>query len=106
MALEYTASLPQEASHLSGLAYVACGKVKQAKAEAADGEHVQDLLKRSISFYEQAVQAFQQSDSRAALRETYQRLAQVLEACGRQDLAITYWKSAYATSSGHEDFSL
>lgn len=105
-ALEYTASLPQNTCYLSGLAYITCGKVKQAKAEATSGAYAHDLLDRSISFYEQAVQAFQSSASRAALRETYQRLAQVLEARGRQDLAITYWKSAYAISSTAEEFPL
>lgn len=105
-ALEYTASLPQKTCYLNGLAYITCGKVKQARAEAASGEHAHDLLDRSISFYEQAVQAFKSSASRAALRETYQRLAQVLEARGRQDLAITYWKSAYAISSNAEEFPL
>jgi tetratricopeptide (TPR) repeat protein len=105
-AQEYAARLPQEASYLSGLAWIACGKVKQAKAEAASGERATDLFERSLSFYEKAVEVFKESNSRTALRETYQLLAQALEACGRQDRAIAYWKSAYATSSSTDDFSV
>lgn len=105
MALNYSSKLPPGTGHCMGMMYIVCGRVKQAKAEAAEGERAPEFFKRAISFYEQAVQSLKETDARVALREAYQRLAQVLETCGQQDRAIAFWKSAYSTSSSSENFS-
>jgi len=105
MALDYSLKLPPGLGHFVGMLYIVCGKVKQAKAEAATGERATELFKLALSFYEQAVQALKETDAKMALREAYQCLAQVLEICGQQDRAIAFWKSAYSTSSSTESFS-
>ena len=103
MALDYSAKLPPGTGHFIGMMYIVCGKVKEAEIEAATGQRARELLTQAISFYEQAVQALKVTDARVALREAYQRLAQVLEATGQQDQAMASWKSAYAVSSPSED---
>jgi len=102
MALDYSSKLPPGTGHFIGMMYIVCGKVKQAKAEAATGQQAAEMLERAISFYQQAVEALKATDAKVVLGEAYQRLAQALEASGRQDLAMAYWKSAYSASSGSE----
>lgn len=103
MALDYAPNLQPGTGHFVGMMYIVCGKVKQAKAEAATGQQAIEMFGKAISFYEQAVLALKATDARVALGEAYQRLAQTLEASGRQDLAMAYWKSAYSASSSSED---
>ncbi|HEY0757174.1 MAG TPA: tetratricopeptide repeat protein [Ktedonobacteraceae bacterium] len=106
MALEYSLKLPAGTGHFGGMAYIVCGKVKEAEAQEARGQQSKELLEQAVSYYEQAVQALQATGARVVLGEAYQRLAQTLEASGRQDLAMAHWKSAYSVSSNIEDFSV
>lgn len=106
MAQEYAPRLPPGTGHFTGMMYIVCGKVKEAESQAARGQRARELLTSAISYYERAVQELKTTDARVALSEAYQRLAQALENSGRQDLAITYWKSAYSASSSSGDASL
>lgn len=102
MALEYSPKLPPGTGHFIGMMYIVCGKVKQAKAEAATGQRAAEMLERAISFYQRAIEALKATDAKVVLGEAYQRLAQALEASGQQDQAMACWKSAYSASSGSE----
>lgn len=103
MALAYAPKLPSGTGHFVGMMYLVCGKVQEARSQAATGQQAHELLEKAIEFYQQSVQTLSATDARVALAETYQRLAQALEAAGRQAQAMEYWKSAYATSSISED---
>lgn len=102
MALDYSPKVPRP--YYVGMMYLVCGKV--AEALAKDSEK-QQQIKKAISYYEKAVEKLRGGETGSeVLSEAYSRLAQILEVSGRQDLALTYWRSAYAARSAPDDSSL
>lgn len=104
MALDYSSKVPRP--YFMGKMYMICGRVMEARARKARGQEAQEAIERAVSYYEQAVKAFKQTDARPKLAEAYSLLAHLLEESGRQDQAITVWKSAYAARAGFEDAPL
>ncbi len=104
MALDYSGKVPRP--YFVGKMYIVCGKVMEAQAKTASGREAQEEIEKALSYYEEAVKALKQTDARPTLAEAYSLLAHLLEEAGRQDRAITIWKSAYAVQAGLEDAPL
>lgn len=101
LALDHSAKVPR--NNYVGMMYIVCGKVAESLAKGAEA---QEQTEKAISYYEKAVEKLKITDARSdVLSEAYSRLAQILETTGRQDLALTYWRSAYAARSAPEDTS-
>ncbi len=106
LARDLTPRLPSHAGQYRGMMHIVCGKVKESEAEQAEGQRAVELRASAISYFEKAIQELEATDSRGVvLAEAYQRLAQALEASGKQELAITYWKSAFSASSSTQNSS-
>lgn len=88
--------------HIIGMAYIVSGKVTEAEAAQAKGERAEKLREEAISWYKKAIEKLTSLEAKVAISEAYGRLAQLLEASGRQEEALTYWRSAYSLYSSHE----
>jgi len=99
-ALEYVSRSPSP--HFVGMAYIVSGKVAEAESHEADGRRFRELQDEAISWYEKAVKELSPLQTKIVLSEAYGRLAQLLETSGRQEQAISYWRSAYSLYSIHE----
>jgi tetratricopeptide (TPR) repeat protein len=104
MALDYSKKVPRP--YFVGKMAMICGRVMEARANAAEGRHGQEYLERAVTYGRQAVAELRQTDARPELAEAYRLLAHLLEESGRQDQALGIWKSAYAAQAGLADVPL
>lgn len=88
--------------HVTGMTYLACGQVAQARAEKAQGTEASELLQDAKKWYQKAIDTLVVVQGTVTLAKTYRLLAQILEDTGQQDQAFAYWKRAYAVSSQPE----
>lgn len=88
-------------TRLTGALYIMGGKI--AEAGQVSGGQTQALVAEAIACYQKAETALAPIQAKTELAEVYGRLAQILEASGRQGEAIAYWKSAYTLYARPEE---
>lgn len=101
MALDYCENVSRD--YYVGMMYIVCGKVAEALAKGAEEQKARSQIQSAISYYKKAAETLKPTEARSELAEAYGLLAQILEVSGQQDLAFTYWRSAYAARSGADD---
>jgi len=98
-ALEIIERLPSSDPLLCGLTYLMCGKVAQAEAQRAEGEHQRSLLEEAITWFERAKSELSPTQAYTEVTEMYGLWAEVLEKLGRYEEALSCWKLGYEALS-------
>lgn len=98
-ALEIIERLQSSDVYICGLAYLVCGKVAQAEAQRAEGEHRQRLLEEAVTWFEKATNKLSPTQAYSEVTELYGLWAEALEDLGRYKEALSCWKSGYEALS-------